>query len=64
MLSFFSNRLISYAIPAECKWQPDQGTFHGIFSEVENSIQLDFKRLDLREWSKPTYKWPNSICAN
>ncbi len=52
-----------YAIPAECKWQPDQGTFHGIFSEVENSIQLDFRRLDLREWSKPTYEWPESICA-
>jgi hypothetical protein len=52
-----------YAIPAECKWQPDQRTFHGIFSEVENSIQLDFKRLDLLEWSKPTYEWPDSICA-
>jgi len=52
-----------YAVPAECKWQPEQGTFHGIFSDVENSIQLDFKRLDLQEWSKPTYEWPESLCA-
>jgi nucleotidyltransferase-like protein len=52
-----------YAIPAEFKWRSDDGTFHGIFSEVENSIQLDLKRLDLQEWSKSTYVWPESICA-
>jgi len=52
-----------YAIPAEFKWRPDSNTFHGIFSHVENSIQLDFKRLDLQEWSKSTYVWPESICA-
>ena len=52
-----------YAVPAEFKWRPDVGTFHGIFSEVENSIQLDFKRLDLQEWSKSTHAWPESICA-
>jgi hypothetical protein len=52
-----------YAIPGEFKWRSDDGTFHGIFSEVENSIQLDFKRLDLQEWSKSTHVWPESICA-
>jgi hypothetical protein len=52
-----------YAIPAEFKWLPDQGTYHGIFSAVENSIQLDFKRLDLAQWSKQAYEWPESICA-
>jgi len=52
-----------YAIPAEFKWRPDDGTFHGIFSDVENSIQLDFTRLDLQEWSKSTHMWPESICA-
>ena len=52
-----------YAIPAEFKWRAEDGTFHGIFSEVENSIQLDFKRLDLQEWSKSTHAWPESICA-
>ena len=25
-----------YAIPAEFKWRAEDGTFHGIFSEVEN----------------------------
>lgn len=52
-----------YAIPAEFKWLPEQGTFHGIFSAVENAIQLDFKRLDLAQWSKESTTWPESICA-
>jgi predicted nucleotidyltransferase len=52
-----------FAIPAECKWKPDEGTFHSIFSDVSNAIQLDFHRFDLKEWSKPTYVWPESICA-
>ena len=52
-----------YAIPAEFKWRSSDRSFHGIFSEVENSIQIDFKRLNLQEWSKPTYAWPESICA-
>ena len=52
-----------YAIPAEFKWRSDDGSFHGIFTDVENSIQLDLKRLNLQEWSKPTHVWPESICA-
>jgi hypothetical protein len=52
-----------YALPAECKWQPDDDTYYGIFSHVENSIQLDFKRLDLAQWSKLTYFWPEAMCA-
>jgi len=52
-----------YAVPAESKWQPDQGTFHGIFSKVEDGIQLDFKRVDLKQWSAPDHAWPESICA-
>ncbi len=52
-----------YAIPAEFKWRPEDGTFHGIFSDVENSIQLDLKRLNLQEWSNPTHVWPESLCA-
>ena len=62
-LSFFLEPFDLYAIPAEFKWRPDDGTFHGIFTEVENSIQLDIKRLDLQEWSKTTHVWPESICA-
>ena len=52
-----------YAIPAEFQWRFEDGSFHGIFREVENSIQLDFKRLHLQEWSNPTHVWPESICA-
>jgi len=52
-----------YAVPAECKWRPDDGTFHGIFSAVPGAIQLDFKRVDLKEWSNPAYVWPEPICA-
>ena len=52
-----------YAIPAEFQWRFDDGSFHGIFREVENSIQLDCKRLNLQEWSKPAHVWPESLCA-
>jgi hypothetical protein len=52
-----------YAIPAEFKWQPDQGAFHGIFVAVENGIQFDFKRLDLMKWSMQTHIWPEPMCA-
>ncbi len=52
-----------YAVPAEFKWRPDDGTFHGIFSDVDDSIQFDLERLDLQDWSKPTHVWPESICA-
>ncbi len=52
-----------YAIPAEFKWRREDGTFHGIFSDVKNSIQFDFMRLDLQEWSKPAHVWPESLCA-
>jgi hypothetical protein len=52
-----------YTIPAEFKWQPDRGTFHGISGAVENTIQFDFKRYDLMKWSMPTHVWPEPICA-
>ena len=52
-----------YAIPAEFKWRSSDRSFHGIFRDVKNSIQLDFKRLDLQEWSKSTHVWPETICA-
>lgn len=59
----FLDPLDFYAVPAEFYWQPETDTFHGIFSAVENVIQLDFKRLDLEEWSQPNYVWPEPICA-
>jgi hypothetical protein len=56
-----------YAVPAECKWRADEGTFHSIFSAVPGApgaVQLDFHRLDLKAWSKPTHVWPEPICAD
>ncbi len=52
-----------YAVPAECKWQPESGEFHGIFSDVQDAIQLDFHRVDLAQWSQPGFEWPESLCA-
>jgi hypothetical protein len=52
-----------FALPAEFKWRPEDGSFHGIFSDVKDSVQFDFHRVDLHEWRKPTYVWPESICA-
>ena len=52
-----------YAVPAEAKWEPGSGTFHSIFTDVPEAIQLDLKRVDLRVWSDPAFVWPESICA-
>jgi hypothetical protein len=52
-----------YVLPAEFKWQPEQGTVHGIFSHVEGAIQFDFHRLDLQLWSLPSHAWPEPLCA-
>lgn len=52
-----------YAVPAEAKWQPESGAFHGIFHDASDAIQLDFHRLDLAQWQNPTYQWPESLCA-
>ena len=52
-----------YAVPAEAKWLAESGAFHGISTHVPNAIQLDFKRIDLAEWEKPNFVWPESLCA-
>src|SRR5262245_49541033 len=52
-----------YAIPAEFQWRPDDGSFHGIFVDIEGAIQFDFKRLDLAEWSQPAFEWPEPLRA-
>jgi len=52
-----------YAIPAEFQWRPEDDSFHGIFSEVEGAVQFDFKRLDLAEWSQPSFEWPEPLRA-
>lgn len=52
-----------YAVPAECKWLPEGNRFFGIFSHVENSIQLDFHRLPLGRWADPKFEWPETLKA-
>ncbi|MFK7801916.1 MAG: nucleotidyltransferase domain-containing protein [Anaerolineae bacterium] len=52
-----------YAVPAEAKWRSGDDSFHGIMSHVEDSIQLDFKRLDLAKWSNLDFEWSESMCA-
>lgn len=52
-----------YAVPAESKWQPATHTFHSIFADVADAIQLDFKRIDLAVWQQPDFVWPESLCA-
>ncbi len=52
-----------YAVPAEFKWQPEQDQYYGIFNNVANAIQGDFKRVDLAQWSQPEHVWPEAICA-
>ena len=60
----FLNPYELYAVPAESKYQTENGTYHSIDNYVENTIQLDFfMRLDLLKWSQPTHEWPESMCA-
>ncbi len=51
-----------YIIPAEFIWRPSDGTYHSIFTTdvwvKEEGIALDCRRLDLRQWSDPTFDWP------
>jgi hypothetical protein len=51
-----------YAVPAEFKWRPADGTFHSIFSAgpgLAECIDFDLVRLDLAAWSDPNYAWPD-----
>ena len=52
-----------YAVPAESKWRPEAGTFHSIFANLPDAIQLDFHRVDLAQWEAPSFAWPESLCA-
>ena len=52
-----------YAVPAESKWRPEAGTFHSIFADLPDAIQLDFHRVDLAQWEAPSFVWPESLCA-
>lgn len=55
-----------YIIPAESKWYPSDGSFHSIFEQNDDggkSLQLDMHRVDLSEWTSPSFEWPEERCA-
>lgn len=59
----FLEPLDLYAVPAEAKWNPESATFHSIMDHVEQPVHVDFKRVDLQQWSAPAFEWPESLCA-
>jgi predicted nucleotidyltransferase len=54
----FLDPLDLYAVPAEFQWRPSDGSYHGIFVDVDGAIQLDLKRVNLQEWAKDGFDWP------
>jgi hypothetical protein len=55
-----------YIIPAEFTWCPTDNTFHSIFNQTpvtEKWMQFDFARLDLAQWTDPSFEWPEERCA-
>jgi hypothetical protein len=54
-----------FIVPAESKWNPADHTFHSIFTDqkIPNSLELDFARYNLTQWSDPTFTWPEGNCA-
>ncbi|MBN1937625.1 MAG: nucleotidyltransferase domain-containing protein [Anaerolineae bacterium] len=54
-----------YAVPAEFVWHPSDPVFYSIFSTdaAPGGVQLDFIRLDLRQWAAPDFLWPEARCA-
>jgi hypothetical protein len=58
----FLDPLDLYVVPAEFIWLPSDSSFHSIFSREEavqeTGIQFDLVRVDLRQWSDPSFEWP------
>ncbi|MCP4426963.1 MAG: hypothetical protein GY803_20935 [Chloroflexi bacterium] len=47
-----------YIIPAEAIWRLADNTFHSIFNETVDGLQVDFARLNWQQWSDPDFEWP------
>lgn len=53
-----------YAVPAESKWYPSDGSFHSIMeTATEKCMQFDFARFDLAQWADPSFEWPEARCS-
>lgn len=47
-----------YALPAEAIWLAEDGSFHSIFSDGLDAMQVDIARLDLARWRDEGFVWP------
>lgn len=56
----FFDPLNYYIVPAEAIWRPDDNTFHSIFDDQVEGLQVDFLRLEWREWADPEFEWPEA----
>jgi predicted nucleotidyltransferase len=54
----FLDPLDLYIAPAEAIWSPEDDTYHSIFDDNVEGIELDFTRLDWKQWSDPEFEWP------
>jgi len=54
----FLEPLDLYAVPAEFQWCQSDGSYHGIFVDIPDAIQFDFKRVSLCEWAREEFEWP------
>lgn len=50
-----------YIVPAESVWRPETGSFHSIFEDGVEGVQLDFTRLAWQQWSDPAFEWPEAL---
>lgn len=63
----FLDPLDLYVVPAEAIWYEADDSFHSIFTNNEtvhrDGLQVDFLRLDWRQWSDPAFQWPEPRLA-
>ena len=54
----FFDPLEYYIVPAEAIWRPGDNSFHSIFDDDVEGLQVDFLRLEWQAWSDPEFEWP------
>lgn len=59
----FMDPLDQYAVPAEFQWRSADGSYHGIFVDIPDAIQFDFKRLDWGLVSRADFQWSETLLA-
>lgn len=63
----FLDPLELYIVPAESIWRAADDSFHSIFADDDDlertGLQLDAKRLDLRQWQDASFGWSEPVRA-